>query len=583
MVAAGATLLAVGLAHAEEKKPGMFDFETWKSPVTREREAAGHIAPTGLDLTPAVPHTAEPRSIRVRVYADSDYRGLVMRWQVRLRAQIGRLNAVVGPVFNVKFEIESLHSWDRSHVGVAFDPILKELAALDPAREVDLVLGLVTPARGVVTSIHQLGEAYTPGRYMVLRGMDDEQEGLAIDRQYHLLSEDERQKLYSDRKGHKEVVLFLHEWGHSAGLLHEEERSMIMNPAYDPRQAAFSAFDKQVLALFIEKRLAFPAEALPERAELVKLFEKAPRDIGSDKDRAQLLAFLRSSQASHDRTGVVPPPPTTSTSGLSNTDVDGFNSAVAAAQAGHPDEAWKIVAPLLPRLRASKASAEAWTHAAQLATAIGALSVAEEAIGHVPRGGADIEKIAADVEMTRQRIALPSGAKAGLPPEQEPAYVAAFWVTSELVASGTSRRRVRSWICSRRHSPTPRESTFWPATSSCAPSTPPWRPNVARPRSGGCESRRPARCPSWRCHARARAAERSPNSTSRRQSTSTPGRRRLADIGAALPLATRSRGKSSSTSPGNIRPFSRRRFRNDDQRHHAGADFLCGRAHGGRL
>ena len=433
---AGATLLVVGLARAEEKKPGMFDFETWKSPVTREREAAGHNAPTRLDHTPALPHPGEPRTIRLRDYADSDYRGLVMLCLVRLRAQMGRLYAVVGPVFNVKFEIESLHSWDRSHVGVAFDPILKELAALDPAREVDLVLGLVTPARGVVTSIHELGEAYTPGRYIVLRGMDDEQEGLAIDRQYHLLSEDERTKLYSDRKGHKEVVLFLHEWGHTAGLLHEEDRSMIMNPSYDPRQRAFSPFDKQVLALVIQKRLALPAEPLPERAELLKLFEKAPSDIGSDKDRAQLLAFLRSSRPSQpdrDRTGVAPTPPA---SGLSNADVDGFNSAVAAAQAGRPDEAWKILAPLLPRLRDSKTNAEAWTHAAQLASAIGALSVAEEAIGHVPRGGADIEKIAAEVETTRQRIALPSGVKAGLPPEQEPAYVAAFWVTSQLVASG---------------------------------------------------------------------------------------------------------------------------------------------------
>jgi hypothetical protein len=189
-------------AHADGKKPGMFDFESWKSPVTREREAAGQIAPGGLDLSPAVPHTTEPRIIRVRVYADSDHRGLVMRWQARLRGQVARINAVAGPVFNVTFELESLRSWERSHVGMALDPTLKELAALDPAREVDLVLGLVTPARGVATSIHQLGEAFTPGRYIVLRGMDDEQEGQAIDREYHLLSADERARLYGNRKSH---------------------------------------------------------------------------------------------------------------------------------------------------------------------------------------------------------------------------------------------------------------------------------------------------------------------------------------------------------------------------------------------
>ena len=432
--------LGVGRARAEEKKPGMFDFESWKSPVTREREAAGQIAPKGLDLTPAVPSNGEPRVIRLRVYADSDYRGVVMRWQSRVRGQLGRINAVTRPVFNVEFEIESLRSWDRSHFGMAFDPILKELEALDPAREVDLVLGLVTPARGVATSLHQLGEAFTPGRHIVLRGMDDEQEALAIDRDYKLMREDERQRLYNDRRGHKEVVLFLHEWGHSAGLLHEEDRSMIMNPVYDPRQTAFGPFDKQVLALVIDKRLAIRGEAFPERAELLKLFEKAPPDIGSNKERGQLLAFLRSSPSGHLQAGTAP----SSAAGFSNTDVDAFNGAVAAAKADHPEDAWKILAPLLQRLREGKANTDAWTRTAQLATAIGALTVAEEAIGHVPRGGADIEKAAADVEMTRERVALPPGPRAGVSPDQEPAYVAGFWAIAQLVgAEDLKTARVR--------------------------------------------------------------------------------------------------------------------------------------------
>ncbi len=436
MLGLGAVLLSLSLAggraRAQEKKPGMFDFEHWKSPVAREREAAGNIAPTGLDLTPAVPSTGAPRLIRLRVYADSDYRGLVMRWQARLRGQIGRVNAVTGPVFNVRFEIESIRSWDRSHVGMAFDPMLKELEALDPAREVDLVLGLVTPARGVATSFHQLGEADTPGRHILLRGMDDEQEGQAIDRDYHLLSEDERQRLYADRKGHKEVVLFLHEWGHTAGLLHEEDRSMIMNPSYDHRQTGFSSFDKEVLALMIEKRLALPGAELPERADLLKLFEKAPPDVGSSGERARMLAFLRSSPAGHLQGGGAPPPRT----GLSNADVDEFNGALAAAKAEHPDQAWKILAPLLQRLREEKANADTWTRAARLANAIGALTAAEEAIGQVPRGGAEIEKIAVDVELTRQRVALPPGTKGGLAPEREPAYVAGFWTTAQLIGAG---------------------------------------------------------------------------------------------------------------------------------------------------
>jgi tetratricopeptide (TPR) repeat protein len=433
----GAFLLAAmglaalpGRAAADGKKPGMFDFEGWKSPVTREREAAGQLAPGTFDLTPAVPHTGEPRIIRVRVYADSDYRGLILRWQARLRGQLARVNAVAGPVFNVMFEIESIRNWERSHVGAPFDPIMKELAALDPAREVDLVLGLVTPLRGVATSMHQLGAAFTPGRYLVLRGMDDEQEGLAIDRQYHLLSAEERARLYSDRKAHKEVTVFLHEWGHSAGLLHEEDRAMIMNPALDPRQSAFSEFDKEVLALVIDRRHAHPGEAFPERADLAALYEKVPADVGSEKERMQLLSFLRPTTRDPATADKGAP------SGLSPADVDVFNRAAAAANAEHLDEAWKLLAPLLGRLPASGANAGDWTRAARLAAAVGALTAAEEAIGHVARGSAEIEKVAVDVEAIRLRVALPPGRKAGVPPEREPDYVAGFRATSKLVAAG---------------------------------------------------------------------------------------------------------------------------------------------------
>src|SRR5205823_5348947 len=112
-----------------------------------------------FDLTPAAGVSAEPRVIRVRVYADRDYRTLVLRWQTHLRDQLRRINGVVDPVFAVRFELESAREWDRSHAGVRLDPMLAELEALDPAREVDLVVGLVTPLQGVATTMHQVGTA----------------------------------------------------------------------------------------------------------------------------------------------------------------------------------------------------------------------------------------------------------------------------------------------------------------------------------------------------------------------------------------------------------------------------------------
>ncbi len=141
-----------------------------------------------------------------------------------------------------------------------------------------------------------------------MRGMDDEEEGKALEPEFHLLPGMERSRLYGDRRNHKEFVLFLHEWGHTAGLLHQQDRAAIMNPEYDRRQSGFSDFDRQVLALVVADR-------------------------------------------------------------------------------------------------------------------------------HLPRGGAEIEAMAANAELFRQRVALPPRAISAVPVEREPAYVADFVATSNVIQS----------------------------------------------------------------------------------------------------------------------------------------------------
>jgi hypothetical protein len=421
---------------ADKKKAGLFDIDWWKPPVRHEHNAAQTLAPKGLNLAPGGAAQGEARAIRLRVYADRDYRGVVIRWQSKVRTQIQRINGVVGPVFNVRFEIESLRDWDRSHAGVSLgDPLLDELVALDPAREVDLVIGLVTPLQGVATSAHSIGLAAYLSRHFVLRGMDDEQEFRAFEREFKLISGEERQRLYTDRKAHKEIVLFLHEWGHTLGLIHHEERKLIMNPAYDPEQTEFSDYDRKIVALVVERRLAARDQQFPESADLLPLVTAMPAEEGAQGERAHLVDLVRrrvehqSARRDTRETGDAH-----DTVDLSAADIDAFNRAVSTVNAGRSEDAWKLLAPIIEHTRARKVGGNTWLRISELAFATGALTQADEAAGRAGKSAA-AQKIIADAESTRHRIALPlDAAKLGVPPEREPAYVAGFYETAKLIS-----------------------------------------------------------------------------------------------------------------------------------------------------
>lgn len=433
-------------ARAEKKKPGLFDFQKWSTPGTQEKEAARQLLPGRFDLTPMNGLPAQPRPLRLRFYADRDYRAL-LRWQTRLRAQIKRINAVVEPVFAVRFEIEGIRDWARSHTGAPLDPILTELETLDPGREVDCVIGLVTPMRGVATSVHQVGSARLLSRHFVMRAMDDEQEILALDREFKLLDPGERQDLYEVRKSHKEVVIFLHEWGHTLGLLHHGEPAVIMNPLYDARQSGFSGFEQRVIALVVQDRLARPQERFPEAAGLASLLADAPpeevSDEGSDRERAQLLEAVRAGGRVGAMAAAGDAP--LAGAGLSAAEVATYNQAIAASRAGHAEEAWSSVAPIFARLTSAKAPIDPalYRQAAGLAIHLGALTSAEGLLARLERADPETGKLASELEALRHRLALPPAARAeklGLPPGREVAYVAGFRAISQALDQGDARQ-----------------------------------------------------------------------------------------------------------------------------------------------
>ena len=266
----------------------------------------------------------------------------------------------------------------------------------------------------------------------------------------------ERQRLYTDRKAHKEVVVFLHEWGHTLGLIHHEDRGSIMNPAYDSEQTQFSDFDKQIVALVVERRLKAREEPFPEGAELSSLLATMPADEGSAEERAHLIELVRRRAAAQ---------PSGRRGGPSERDGREPGRPRRTRQSEQPRAAAGRRGSLQPRRRRrqrraqrgrleiagadhrarerKKAGAGTWLHIAELASASGALTRADEAAGRAGKAP-EAQKVVADIESTRHRIALPLDAgKVGVPPEKEPAYVAAFYDTARLIA-GPDRAAARA-------------------------------------------------------------------------------------------------------------------------------------------
>ena len=451
LVAASIGLVAQPQAQAQKKKPGLFDFDVPKLPYQYERDAAKGLAPGTVDLTPAAAAKGDARVIKVRIYADTDYRNVILRWQSKARAQINRINGVVQPVFNLRFEVDSLKDWNESHIGMAMPTVLDRLRALDRASDVGLVVAFTTPLQGVAASIHAIGEAGLLGRHFLMRGMDDDQEALAIDREFKLLDPEERRGLYGSRKAHKEIVVFLHEWGHTLGLLHNEAATNIMNPRYDARQASFSDYAKQVISTVVDRRAARPSQAHPEAADFVRLLETAPADEGSDGDRAELLAFARQQARGG---GVDPGKPgggVGSDVDLPPADIDAFNRAVGELNARRPEAAWTHLAPVIERASKRKVGANTLARLAGLAQAMGALTAAEN-VAAQGGGGAHVElgTIANDAAAMRQQVCLPrAGAETlGVTPANEPAYIAGYWDAARAMSSleaPAARERLRAF------------------------------------------------------------------------------------------------------------------------------------------
>lgn len=310
-----------------------------------QRRLAHTLEPEPLRPPAAAGAPARVTAVRIRFYADEDYRSGLFRWAERVRAQLSEINRFTEPAFGVRLEAESFRRWHAETHKWGIDRILAELATHDPGQEVDWVVGLVAALPLASSSLHELGMAQQLGRHFVLRAMASIEEAQslgALDR----LEPREREDLYDRRKRHKEIALFLHEWMHTLGAIHETEADSLMHPSYSNRMSTLSPEGAGLVVAGLHARL--PADRGAPGVDWTPLRSYLERTTSAHwftRERDELLAMLARSGA---RVEARPPPPAAARGqdGLDKADVETFDRAVALLADNKLDEAWAAARPL---------------------------------------------------------------------------------------------------------------------------------------------------------------------------------------------------------------------------------------------
>jgi predicted Zn-dependent protease len=322
------------------------------NPFTPNLDAQRRYAESLMPAQIALPHPGtHPTSVavlRIRFYADEDYRAGLYRWADRTKTQLEELNKVLEPALGVRFEAESFRRWHRESGGIQIEQMLAELEKLDPGPGVDLVVGFVTPLPLVSTSMHEIGAARMLGNHFVLRGMASADEAAAL-KTLDLLDPSEREQVYSRRKWHRETAVFLHEWLHTLGAIHSSNPERLTNPSYSNKMSNLAIVDTELAAIALKARLAERQTGTLDWSGLRGALERSHSGEWFSKEREDLLALLISQGA---RAGQPQPEKRAPEGGLSTEETESFNKAIELTRANKGDEAWntgKALGPKYPK------------------------------------------------------------------------------------------------------------------------------------------------------------------------------------------------------------------------------------------
>ena len=338
----------------------------WGQQKQAQQHAAQRSTPQHLAALKASDTHAARRVLRIRVYASPGYAASVLDWQKQFGALLVEVNAVFGAELGAELQLADVRTFPTEASGEKLEAPLQQLVDLDPASDVDWVVGLIAATPRFAVSADDLGLARAPGRHIVMRGMSDPEEYEAIEQGFTELSDEARHKLYRVRKEHKLAITFLHELAHTLGVPHELLATSLMNRRYHVEANDFSEEAATIMRASLASRASPQSPVLD--AALASKLEASLRATGSDwepasrdsmlqltaQQLASRIAGTSSSRAASPPQGSSASPSSivtavTAVAGLNAEDQRSYATARAELNAGHAAHARQIAVPLFAK------------------------------------------------------------------------------------------------------------------------------------------------------------------------------------------------------------------------------------------
>ena len=226
-------------------------FGSGKSHEEAEQAGLTSLMPAQLATEPR--YAGEARTMKIRVWADDDFRAQNIHWEKTFGDVLADANEVLGGVFGLRLEAD-YRTWNHHEPGNTLETDLDELARLDAGDGVMTVVGLTSALALVSADFELLGVANQPGKYIMLRGFADRAEREQFAAAFRDIPDDERESVVEARRRHKTTALFLHELGHNLGAPHEDGDTL-MNHSYTHHAAAFSDGARDIIQRTLDQRL----------------------------------------------------------------------------------------------------------------------------------------------------------------------------------------------------------------------------------------------------------------------------------------------------------------------------------------